>query len=91
MNPSAKGAEPVEAQPEDQPQQEALPDVPILYLGSGTFSVEGGVTGRTYIFRGHGAVLVIDAADADGLLHLERRRQRCCGRGQQVLRLFAPA
>ena len=78
-------------QPADQDTTPAPVDVEVRYLGSGTFSIAGGVTGRTYVFHGHGALLTMDAADADGLLQLERRRQRCCGRGEQVTRPFAPA
>jgi len=78
--------------PEEPPEEQEAPpaDVGVRYLGSGTFSIDG-VTGRTYVFRDHGAVLAVDAADTDRLLQMELRRQRCCGRGVQVIRPFAVA
>jgi len=73
---------------EEQPAPE---DVAVRYIGSGTFVVAGSVTGASYSFQGHGATLLVDPEDAPALLYMERRRQRCCGRGLHVIRLFTPA
>ena len=83
-----------EDEPTAYPTAEAQPpaeDVAIRYTGSGTLSVAGSVSGETYSFHGHGATLLVHAEDAPALLEMERRRQRCCGRGVQVIRYFEPA
>lgn len=66
-------------------------DVAVRYTGSGTFNVAGSVSGALYSFQGHGAILPVHAEDAPALLEMERRRQRCCGRGVKVIRYFEPA
>ena len=77
----------------DEPPEANAPaaDVAIRYIGSGSLTIQGSVTGDPYSFRGHGAVLMVHAEDAPALLEMERRRQRCCGRGIHVLRYFEPA
>src|SRR3989304_4680814 len=80
MDPLAKTPAPVEKQenvtalaegmeqpPAEQDTTPAPVDVEVRSLGSGPVSVAGGVTGRTYVFHGHGAVLTVAAAARAGL------------------------
>ena len=71
-----------------EPIPEPTPPQAIRYNGQGTFVATGATTGSRYTFRGHGAILAVDADDVDPLLQTELRRSRCCGRGTQVLRPF---
>jgi len=77
-----------ETSPIPEPIPEPAPPQAIRYNGQGTFVATGAATGSRYTFRGHGAILAVDADDADPLLQTELRRSRCCGRGTQVLRPF---
>lgn len=50
------------------PARIAHGDVRVRYLGSGSLSLRGALTGRVYYFAAAGSTAIVDAGDVDPLL-----------------------
>ena len=62
----------------------------VRFLGQGIRVTPGPVTGDTYRWPGHGAVVKVKAEDVDALVAMTRVTRGCCGRrSERVQQQFA--